>query len=286
MGKVKTIILIFLFLWLIALVTSWLIGAPRFSNTIAVIPLEGVIHGGTDATSILSAGGTSSLDFIARLDEAVEDPLVKGIVIQINSPGGTVVASKEIADAIKGIDKPVVAWIREAGTSGAYWVASASDAIVADPLSLTGSIGVTSSYLSFGDLLEDYNVTYQRLVTGKYKDLATPFKELTNEERALLEKKLYDIHDYFVAEVARNRDLPEENVRALATGEFFLGQEALPLGLVDYLGGKETAMNITKQLANITSAEEKVYKEKLGFLDVFSSFAESRQPRQMELQIR
>src|SRR3989344_6134829 len=254
-------------------------------NKIAVIPIKGAIT--VEGTGdFFSGSGVSSNTVTEFIKKSNEDESIKGIILEINSPGGGVVASEEIANAVKESKKPVVSWIREVGASGAYWVASASDAIVADPLSLTGSIGVTSSYLSFGELLEDYNVTYQRLVTGKYKDLATPFKELTNEERALLEKKLYDIHDYFVAEVARNRDLPEENVRALATGEFFLGQEALPLGLVDYLGGKETAMNITKQLANITSAEEKVYKEKLGFLDVFSSFAESWQPKQMELQIR
>ncbi|MEK6812576.1 MAG: ATP-dependent Clp protease proteolytic subunit, partial [Nanoarchaeota archaeon] len=129
MGKVKTILFILISLWVIALITSWFVDAPRFSPVIAIIPLEGMIHGGT--ASFFGTGGTSSLDFIAQLEKAAEDSAVKGIIVQINSPGGTVVASKEIADAIKAVDKPTVAWIREAGTSGAYWVATASDAIVA-----------------------------------------------------------------------------------------------------------------------------------------------------------
>ncbi|MEK6903677.1 MAG: signal peptide peptidase SppA [Nanoarchaeota archaeon] len=271
MGKLKTILGVLALLFVLSSVLAYVLDAD-FSDTIALIPLRGAIVS-TSSSSLLTADTITSDNLIKLLHEAEENPAVRGIVLEINSPGGTVVASKEVVDTVKSLQKPVVAWIREIGTSGAYWVASASDAIVADELSLTGSIGVISSYLEFSDLFDKYGISYEGLKTGKYKDIGSPFKQLTEEERTLLQHKIQYVHDYFVADVSRNRDLPEENVRQLATGIYYLGAEAYDLGLVDYLGGKELALNITKQLANITDAEIKTFEPKRSFFDLLSKLS-------------
>lgn len=269
MSKFKTIIFTILLLWFIIYLFSNVITIPDLNDKIAVIIIDEPISIGKQ--SIPFQNQFSSQDIIENLDKASQDQTVKGIILEINSPGGTVVASKEIADKVKSMNKPVVSWIREIGTSGAYWIASSSDKIIADPLSITGSIGVISSYLEFAGLLKNYNVTYESLTTGKFKEIGSPFKELSQEERIFLQDKLNQIHDYFVKEVAANRNLELEKVKGLATGEFFLGQEALELGLIDYLGSKDLAINVTKQLANITETKLIEYKAEQGFLDLITS---------------
>ena len=167
---------------------------------------------------------------------------IKAILFEINSPGGTAVASEEIVNAVKKSKKYKVAWIRDQGASGAYWIASAADKIVASPLSITGSIGVLGSYLEFSGLLTRYNITYERMVGGKYKDLGTPYRELTDEERILFQRSIDELHDYFMQDVAKNRDIPENKIREIATGMFYTGKQAKELNLVDVLGGKEEAL--------------------------------------------
>ena len=233
---------------------------------IIVIQIKGAIYSNGDGIP-LQPTGASSVAILQKLKDAEEDNSIKAIILEIDSPGGTVLASKEVADKINKIEKPVVAWIRGSGASGAYWIASATDLIIADELSIIGSIGVTSSYLEFSGLLKEYNVHYQRLVTGEFKDLGTPFKELTDKEEELFMGKLNQIHNFFVEEVAENRNLSSAKVGKLATGEIFLGQEAIKLNLIDELGGKEEAVNASKRLANITEAEVVKYKDTGEFLN-------------------
>ena len=239
-----------------------------FSDKIVFIPIKGTIYSG-NGNGLFNEDRTLSSDIINYLEKAENDNTIKAVILEINSPGGTVIGSKEIADKVKSLDKPVVSWIREVGASGAYWVASASDAIVADPLSITGSIGVVSSYLEFDKLFEKYGVTYERLVSGQFKDAGSPYKELTDEERNLLQGKIDLIHDTFVKDVSENRG---KNLGKYATGEFFLGSEAYKLGLIDYLGGKEKAINVSKELAKIEKAKTVTFKSKkslLGSLDKY-----------------
>ncbi|MDP3728527.1 MAG: S49 family peptidase, partial [bacterium] len=173
--------------------------------------------------------------------------------------------SKVIADALKKVDKPTISVITEYGTSGAYWIASQTDYIVADELSIVGSIGVLGSYLEFGDFLEDYNVTYQRLVTGKYKDISSPYREMTEEEEELIMERLQGIHDYFVADVAQGRGMEIADVEDLANGLFYLGKDSVENGLVDYIGNKEYAIELTREMAGITEGEVSEYAEEESF---------------------
>ncbi|MBS3164863.1 signal peptide peptidase SppA [Candidatus Woesearchaeota archaeon] len=205
---------------------------------VALIPVEGTITSESSA-GLFSAGGASSDDLVAAIESADEDGGIAAIMLSINSPGGSAVASEEVARAVREASKPTVALIRDSGASGAYWIASASDWIVASPMSLTGSVGVVASQLEFAGLLQRYNVTYRKLTAGELKDIGTPYREMTAEEQQLLQEKLDRIHAYFLREVGANRKLDEEQLEELRSGIFFLGEEALERGLVDELGGKQ-----------------------------------------------
>ncbi|MEM4327993.1 MAG: signal peptide peptidase SppA, partial [Candidatus Woesearchaeota archaeon] len=219
-----------------------------------VVPLKGTLTADNDAATLLGEF-VSSKKITEWIEKAAESADIKAIILDINSPGGTPVASDEIVRAVKRArqKKPVYSVIGEVGTSGAYWVASASDKILANPMSVTGSIGVLASYLEFSGLIKEYNVTYQRLVSGKYKDMGSRFKELTPAERELLQRKIDLVHEFFVRDVAENRKLPIEKVREVATGEIFLGTEALTLGLIDELGDRNDAIKMLERSLNITA---------------------------------
>lgn len=213
---------------------------------VALVKLEGIIMIDSTTKSLFSSSKSSD-DILKDLKEIEKDKTIKGLIIEINSPGGMVVASQEIADQVKKLNIPKIALVREVGASGAYWIASAADIIVTSPMSITGSIGVISSYLEFADLFNKYGVNYQRLVAGDRKDLANPYRKLGNDERNILQSKLDKIHSVFVSEVARNRKMNEADVWKSATGEFFLGIEAKERGLVDVLGNFDTAKGLMKE---------------------------------------
>ena len=236
-------------------------------NQILLIPIHGAISNSQDS-SLFSSTEVNPDTILSSLKKAKETSNIKAVILDINSPGGTVLASKEIADAVKKFDKPKVALIRDVGASGAYWIASSADKIVADPLSITGSIGVVSSYLQFSDLFQKYGITYERLVSGKYKDAGTPYKDLTDEERALIQNKLDKIDQIFLNEIKTSRKLKDTS--RIETGEFFLGTEAKDLGLVDYLGNKDMAFEVAKNLSNIKEAKLVEFKEKKSIFDVLS----------------
>jgi len=273
MGKITTILKVIIVLYLIAFVSAKLLSSSSIrdeiiSNGIAVIKIEGPIVSNS-GTSILGQKVIGSKTIIENLNRAEKSRGVKAIILEINSPGGTVVASKEVAEKVASIEKPTIALIREVGASGAYWIASASDLIIADELSITGSIGVISSYLQFSGLLDDYNITYERLVTGEFKDLGSPYKKLTFRERDLIQKKLDIIEAKFVADVAKNRNMKLEDVQKLADGSFYLGIEALENGLIDLTGNKDLAIEKAKEMANITKENIVEYVKKPSLLNIF-----------------
>ena len=238
------------------------------SGNVALIPIHGVILGTEDSQSFFESI-TSSTDAVELIEKADKKPSIKAIILEINSPGGSAVASEEIANAIKKTNKTSVAWIREEGASGAYWVASATNHIIASRVSITGSIGVIASYLEFPGLLEKYNVTYQRLVAGKYKDIGSPYKEMSQEERAVFQQSLDEMRDYFVSEVAKNRKLNKKELDKVANGLFYLGAQAKELGLVDELGGKDEAIKYIEKKEGI-KADIVEYKKERTLLDVLS----------------
>ncbi len=178
------------------------------------------------------------------LAEAEASPNIKVILLEIDSYGGLPVAAEELAHYIqKNISKPIVAHIRGAGTSAAYWVASTADVIFASALSDVGSIGVTISYTDNGIANEQSGYTYNELSSGKFKDMGSPDKTLSAEERALYMRDIQITYDAFVEAVSNNRELPLENVYEIADGSSVMGGRALQLGLIDRIGNSTEVEN-------------------------------------------
>jgi len=253
--------------WIVVLVTLLILGLfsvmiagfiglffvgeePVVSGNVAVIDIQGAISVTKDG--VLTSGVASSTDIVKLIEKADKDDRIKAMVFMIESPGGSAVASDEIATAIKSANKTTVAVIRDIGTSGAYWIASSTRHVIANRASFTGSIGVIASYIEIPGLLEHYNVTYRRLVAGKYKDMGSPLKELTPEEEEIFQQSLDELHEIFIQEVATNRNMSYDDVKKLATGEFFTGLKAKRLGLVDELGGKKEAKAYLEKALNTT----------------------------------
>ena len=244
------------------------VDVDSLEGNVAMIPIEGVIVG-TDDSGLFFDNAVNSPDTIELIEKADRNPNIKAIILQINSPGGSAVASEEIANAVTKVNKTTVAWIRESGASGAYWIASSADYIVANRVSITGSIGVIASYLEFGSFLEDHNITYRRLVAGKYKDLGSPLREMTEEEIIIFQQDLDIIRDYFVSEVAKNRKMGKKDVEKAANGLFYLGVQAKELGLVDELGGKDEVIAYIEMKEGIT-ADIVEYETEKGFFEALS----------------
>ena len=208
------------------------------SCNVAVIPINGII-------STLSEDQYDDMvdadEVVYQIRSAEKQNNVKAIVIQIDSSGGRPVASEMLTNELLRTSKPTVALIREGGTSGAYMVATGADTIIASPMSDIGSIGVTASYIETAGSVEQDGNKYIELTAGKYKDAGNPERPLTDEERALIQKDINATHDDFINIVAKNRNLPIENVRQLADGFSMNGKMALEKKLIDSLGDEWTA---------------------------------------------
>ena len=245
-GIISIIVIIY-----ITTMISSMIGDGLRGSEVAVIPITGEITSRSVSQGLFQFT-TGSQTIVNQIQRANENPGVAAIYLEIDSPGGTPVASHEIVKAIKNVDKPTIAVIRELGASGAYWIASAADYVIADELSLTGSIGVQGSYIGIYGLMDMYNVTYERLAGGEYKDIATPLRPMSEEEKELMEVKINLMHEFFKEDVRQNRNLTQEEINDIGTGIFYIGIEAYENGLIDELGGKEEAVNYLEETLNKT----------------------------------
>jgi protease IV len=274
-----TIIIVLLLLGFFSVLIAGVIGVflgvstdPVTTGNVAVIPVEGVLVT-TKAPGFQTKGAVSG-PIVKLIEKADKDKNIKAVVLAINTPGGSAVASDEIAEALDELNKTSVAWIRDIGTSGGYWVASATDHIIAHPASFTGSIGVIGSYLEFSGLMDQHDVTYRRLVAGKLKDMGNPFKTMTPEEQAVFQQSLDELHGEFIDEIARNRNMDHEYVKQLATGQFYTGMQAHKYGLVDELGSRGAVKAYVKKTIGeepkfVTYTKPKSFIERLaeGFSD-------------------
>ncbi len=207
---------------------------------IAVIPIKGdivPIPNAEDDTTIT----TNADDTLAMIRSAEADPNIKGILVPIDSGGGTSVASEIIANALKISKLPSVALIREMGASGAYLIATGARTIIASAFSDVGSIGITMSYIENVGANKKEGFDFVPLASAQFKDYMNPDKPLTTEERLLLERDLNIWHKHFVKEVAENRNLPLEDIAKLADGSSMPGELALQNKLIDAIGDQETA---------------------------------------------
>ena len=244
-----------LLLFFTVYVATWMVEDGSMSNDrIALIRIEGVI---LDAKDIV--------DEMIRYDE---NPSIKAILLRIDSPGGAVVPSQEIYDQVKRIraesKKKVVVSMGTVAASGGYYIASASDRIVANPGTLTGSIGVIMELANVAGLLQKIGVESVVVKSGAHKDLASPFRKMGAEERAILQNVLDDVHKQFIEAVSEGRGMELDRIRPLADGRVFTGRQAKELGLVDELGGLEDTLRLTSEMVGI-KGKPKVVETKKRF---------------------
>lgn len=205
-------------------------------DKIGLCKIEGVI---TDAREVV--------DFLYELKT---DESVKGVLLRIDSPGGAVAPSQELYQAVQELAKvkPVVASMGTAAASGGYYAAAPATLIVANPGSITGSIGVRAEYVNLQGLMDKLGLKTDMLVSGKLKAAGSPTQPLTKEQRAYLMALILDLHQQFVSDVASARGLDEAAVAKLADGRAMTGRQALELKLVDKLGGQELAMATLREM--------------------------------------
>ncbi|RLA94707.1 MAG: signal peptide peptidase SppA [Deltaproteobacteria bacterium] len=257
-GLILALILFFLF---VVILSSFFIGGKgefSISDKIAVVPIKGVI--------------TDSQTIIDQLNKFKKHRKVKAILLRIDSPGGGVGPAQEIYQEIKKIRKvkKVVSSIGSIGASGGYYVACAADKIVANPGTITGSIGVIVEYANLQKLLEKIGLKGIVIKSGKYKDIMSPLRDITEDERSLIQNVVNDIHNQFVSAIAEARHLEKAQVEAIADGRIFTGIKAKELGLIDELGNFNDAVKIAAEMVGIKGEPELIYPEKkFSFLDYF-----------------
>jgi protease-4 len=190
-----------------------------------------------------------------------QDDGLKAVVIRIDSPGGAVAPSQEIHDEVKRLaaKKTVVCSLGNLAASGGYYVAVACPKIVAEPGTLTGSIGVISQFPNVKGLVERFDVKFETVKSGKLKDAGNPFRDMTPEEREYWQALIDRVYAQFLRAVAEGRDLPEEEVRKVADGRVLTGEEAKERGLVDALGNFYDAIELAKSDAKLTGEPTLVY---------------------------
>jgi len=259
-------------------------GSPGLSlsgNQIASLTLEGVI--------------SDSRDFVDQLKDYGKRAAVKSVVIRINSPGGGVAASQEIYEAIKKFreetKKKVVVSMGSVAASGGYYAACGADKIFANPGTITGSIGVIAEWYNYGDLLRWAKMQDVVIKSGTFKDAGSGTRPLTDEEKVYFQSLINNMYNQFVATVASSRKMKDEDVRKLADGRVYTGQQAKADGLVDELGTYQDAIDAAARIAGI-QGEPKILspaKKSFSLLDILlgeSRSALSLSPDRSESHIR
>jgi protease-4 len=256
-------VLVFLAVFLLAfglftfLIVSWLFGEPpdetlsTSGERVAIVELKEPI--------------LSSDEIVRQFKKYRENRSVKAIVFRVESPGGGVAASQEIYEEVKKTKesgKPVVVSMGSVAASGGYYVSCGASRIVANPGTLTGSIGVIVQFLHVSDLMKKIGVDATTYKTGKLKDSGSPFRKPTTDEKIFFDQLLGDVYDQFVNTVAAERKLERRDVVKYADGRVFTGRQALEYGFVDTLGTFEDAVAIAAKLAGIEGKPRVVKEQK------------------------
>lgn len=223
-----------------------------FGDKIAVLDLEGVI--------------LTPKDMVEQLKKYADDGSIKAIIIHVNSPGGGAAASEEIYREVKRIrdekKKRIVADIETVGASGAYYVSSATNKIFANNASIVGSIGVIAQWVNYEELMKWAKLKDITLKAGEFKDAGSPTRDITPEERTYLQGLIDDMHGQFIHAVAEGRHMKEEDIRNIANGKVWTGEQALPLKLVDQIGDFQAAVDDTAKSVGIKGEPTLVRPEK------------------------
>jgi protease IV len=235
-------------------------------DKIGVVLVEGVIN--------------DSMEITEQLDDFAKDDSIVAVVLRVDSPGGGVAVSQEIYDAVLELKKKkkVVASMGTIAASGGLLVACAADKIVANPGTITGSISAIMHFANFEELLKKIGLKSSVVKSGQYKDIGSPTREMTPEEKVIIQDLVDDIYNQFVDVIVKGRNLSREKVVAIADGRVFSGRKAKELGLVDELGDMASAARLASKLAGKDGKYDLVYpaKKRASVLDYFMESAASQ----------
>lgn len=241
-------------------------------DKIVIIPVEGLIS--FTAHETIWERESMASRVVDSLQAAEEDPKVKGVILKIDSPGGGITASDVIhhqVNKFKASGKKVVAALGDLAASGGYYVACPADRIVAYPTTITGSIGVIMYSFNLEGLMTKVGLKAVTIKAGEQKDLLSPFRPLTHDERVLLQEVVDEMFDRFVGVISEGRNLAPEEVTKIAGGRVFTGEQALALGLVDKLGYRDEAVREALNLTGLKEARIVEYKRTRSLLDLFQA---------------
>ncbi len=228
--------------------------------------------------------------FIKELRKVREDDGVKAVVFRINSPGGDALASdllwREVALTAK--EKPVIASMSNYAASGGYYLAMAADSIVAEPTTLTGSIGIFGVVFNIGDFMANkLGITTDAVSTGEFSNYITSSRSLTEAERAIIQTSVNQGYETFTSKAASDRGMPLEQLKAVASGRVWTGAQALEIGLVDALGGLDEAIEMAANTANIADDYKLRYYpvQKTSLEEFMEKFSGSAQDKALKSEL-
>ncbi|MBN7811276.1 signal peptide peptidase SppA [Algoriphagus sp. H41] len=253
-------------------------------NRIAVIVAEGdIVSGDVD-------GALSSDKFAKEIRKARKDENIKAIVLRVNSPGGSIIASdviwREMTEAKKA--KPLIVSMGEVAASGGYYISAPADTIVAQPNTITGSIGIFGLWFNAQELLNDkLGITTDVVNTGELSDFMNPTRDLTEVERTIIQSSIEEGYETFISRVAEGRGMHPDSVKKVASGRVWTGSQAKERGLVDVLGGLNTAVEIAAAKLDAGDDYRVVYypEQKTWFEELFSDFGDKVQTRILQAQL-
>ena len=248
------------------------------SNKIAIFDVEGAILDTGDQPSFLS--GTSTYNhrsFLDKLDMAASNKDIKGVILRINSPGGGVLESAEVYDKIlklKATGKPVYVSMGSMAASGGYYISAPADKIYASNETLTGSLGVIMQGYNYEKLAKKYGVEFETIKSGPYKDIMSPTREMTAEERKILQSMVNNMYNEFVRVIADGRGMSEKEVRKLADGRVYDGRQAKKVKLVDEIGRLDDAIAGMKKDLHLKDAQVIRYTDNTSFSSLLNMSAQ------------
>lgn len=266
---------LFFFLSLLLSSVLGLNGGLTRSDKIAIINIEGII--------------TQSNNIVRQFKKYADDDSIKAIVLRIDSPGGSVAPSQEIYSEIlkvrKNSNKKVITSMGNLAASGGYYIACASDKILANPGTITGSIGVIMTFSNIEELMEKLGLKTEVIKSGKYKDIGSPTRKFTEDDKKLLQGVIDDVYDQFIHVVAKNRNIDIQKVREVSDGRIFTGRQALEMGLVDKLGSLEDAVKLASQMVGIEGKPKIILekKEKNILFKLLDTKISSYLPNQLQI---
>lgn len=235
-------------------------GSPLSGKCIAVVNLQDEISTQSTPSSLFSSGKAGSEDIAKAISSINKRDEVSGVLLVVNSPGGSVVATREIYTAFKDLKKPKVVYMREVAASGGYYVSSAADYIFADPDTITGSIGVITTFTDLSGLLNKVGVNVTAVKSAEYKDIGSQTRSMTENESKLIKDLVLEVYSEFKNVVLENRKGKLDMTRFdnATDGRILSGRQAKSLGLIDQLGTKKDALNYAANLSGIDVTEPRV----------------------------